>query len=200
MTDLNSKKRCFTQIAEGDKKAFDVFFKYYYPKLIQFARIYVDSVPQAEDVVADVLTNILVNRKRVFILDHFESYLYFSVKNKAISSIKRQQRENPFLFDSSDIILNSMAETDPHEMLVGVELQDQVDEIIRQFPPKRKMVFQLIREEGFTYRQVAELMNISERTVEVHLKLAVKELREGIENFLGDRKSRKNMHKTSEKH
>jgi RNA polymerase sigma-70 factor (family 1) len=190
MTDLNSRKRCFTQIAEGDKKAFDAFFKYYYPKLIQFARIYVDSLPQAEDVVADVLTNILSNRKRVFILDHFESYLYFSVKNKAISSIKRQQREKPFLFDSNDIILNSMAVTDPHELMVGVELQDQINEITQQFPAKRKMVFQLIREEGFTYRQVAELMNISERTVEVHLKLAVKELREAVENFLNDKKSR----------
>ncbi|MCE7070832.1 RNA polymerase sigma-70 factor [Dyadobacter sp. CY327] len=200
MIDSNSKKQYFARIAEGDKSAFDVFFKHYYPKLIKFAQIYVDSVQQAEDVVADVLTNVLINRKRVFALDHFESYLYFSVKNKSITSIKRQQRENPFIFDSNEFILNSMAVADPHDLLVGVELQDQVNQITQQFPPKRKMVFQLIREEGFTYRQVAELMNISERTVEVHLKLAVKELREGIEIFLGDGRSAKITQKAPAKH
>lgn len=196
MIDSDSKRQCFNQIAQGDKKAFDVFFKHYYTKLLQFARNYVDALPQAEDVVADVLTNILINRKKVFSLDHFESYLFFSIKNKALTSIKKQQRENPYLFDSNEIVLNSLAVTSPHEALEGQELQETINRITQGFPPKRKMVFQLIREEGLSYRQVAELMSISERTVEVHLKLALNELRQGIENYLGEEHTRKNRIKT----
>src|SRR5690606_37710903 len=85
-------------------------------------------------------------------------------------------------------ISNLDTAADPHELLMEQELSERVNRIIQNFPPKRKMVYKLIREEGFSYRQVADLMEISERTVEVHLKLAIKDLRENVDQYL-DRKT-----------
>lgn len=181
------------QIAEGDKKAFDIFFKHYYPKLIQFACIFVSSTQQAEDVVADVLTNMLIHRKRVFILEHFEAYLYSSVKNKALSSIKRQEKVNSYPQNLQNFRQMAAVSADPHELLVEQELHTLIREIIHNFPPKRKIVFQLIREDGLSYRQAADLMEISERTVEVHLKLAVKALRQRIEQYMDQKETKKAM-------
>ena len=188
-----NKNSCFEQIVAGNKEAFDVFFKHYYPKLIQFARIYVNSLQQAEDVVADVLSNLLIHRKRVFALEHFEAYLYTSVKNKALSAIKRKVKTNPYPLEFVEFEPRAGADANPLELLVGQELRDQIFRIIHDLPPKRKMVFQLVREEGLSYRQVAHLMEISERTVEVHLKLAVKALREGVEHYWGQKVVKKTL-------
>jgi RNA polymerase sigma-70 factor (family 1) len=185
------KRFCFDQIAEGNKKAFDVFFKHYYPKLVQFARMYVNSLQQAEDVVADVLTNLLIHRQRVFALDHFEAYLYSSIKNKSLSSIKRKDRANPYPLEFVDFHPKTPGVADPFDVLIEKELRDEIGRIIHNLPPKRKMVFQLVREEGLSYRQVSQLMEISDRTVEVHLKLAIEALRKGVESYLEKGKAKK---------
>jgi len=182
MADIENRSLCFAQIAKGDKAAFDKFFESYYPKLLQFARLFVASQQQAEDVVADVLTNLLIQRERVFALDHFEAYLYSSVKNKALSSLKRRHNTETSLDVEHQPL--QISTSDPYQLLEQKEFNEFVIQIIENLPTKRKMVFQMIREEGLSYREVAELLDISERTVEVHLKLAVKDLRENIALYL----------------
>lgn len=189
MAEIENRSLCFAQIAKGDKKAFDLFFKNYYPKLLQFARLWVSSPQQAEDVVADVLTNLLIHRERVFALDHFESYLYSSIKNKALSSLRKLERMVPEMDNDHQPV--QVATSDPYQLLEQKEFKEFISQIIDSLPTKRKMVFQMIREEGLSYREVAELLDISDRTVEVHLKLAIKDLRENIEHYL----SRKVMHR-----
>src|SRR5690554_6697974 len=116
MTDFKNKRLCFFQIAEGNKTAFDAFFEHYYPKLIRFACIYVSSRAQAEDVVSDVLTNLLIHRKRVFTLEHFEAYLYSSVKNKALSFIKREERIASFPMELHQNKPVAKTDLDPYEI------------------------------------------------------------------------------------
>lgn len=189
MADIENRSLCFALIAKGDKEAFDLFFRHYYPKLLQFASLWVSSQEQAEDVVADVLTNLLVHRERVFVLDHFEAYLYSSVKNKALSTLKKLQKTAPETEAAHQPLQASTS--DPYQLLEQREFREFVSQIIENLPPKRKMVFKMIREESLGYREVAELLDISERTVEVHLKLAIKDLRTHIENYL----NRKVIHK-----
>ena len=73
---------------------------------------------------------------------------------------------------------------DPHEMLVGIELYGQINKLIERLPPKRQQVYRLIKDDDMCYKDVAKLMDISERTVEVHLKIAVRELRSSIVGYL----------------
>jgi len=172
------KKSLFRRIAHGEKAAFDDFFDLYYVRLVQFAQLFVDTTEQAEDVVSDVLTTLLTRRDRVFNLENFEAYLYSSVKNRAISTIRRKQVADGYV---EHIVRNTAP--DGHDALVSRELHDLVARVIDSFPPKRRMVFQLIRDEELTYAQVAELLDISVRTVEVHLRLAIRELRERIDAY-----------------
>lgn len=182
MTKNDDMKVCFLLIAEGNKQAFDLFFTKYYSKLVRFAKFYVHSLVVAEDVVADVLTNMLANKMEVFRYDHFEAYLYQSVRNRALNVLNSTKRfSNDDLASLQEEFIGSQTVSNPYEQLVGEELSGLVKKVVSNFPEKRKMVYQLIKEENFSYKKVAELMNISERTVEVHLKLAVKELRETIE-------------------
>ncbi len=72
----------FTLIAAGNKKAFDRFFMIYYMRLVNFSNLILRDKNSAEDVVSEVLTNLLMEKERVFRLKNFESYLYTAVKNK----------------------------------------------------------------------------------------------------------------------
>jgi RNA polymerase sigma-70 factor (family 1) len=181
---ISDKISLFKRISEGDKEAFDIFFESYYLKLIHFAQIFVDSEQQAEDIVSEVLTNILINRKKIFVLENFDAYLYSSVKNKALSLVKRRKVADDYSKHVCNTEQNNFTFVDPHDLLVEKEFNSLIFKVIDGLPPKRKMVFQLIREEGFSYRQVAELLDISDRTVEVHLKLAIKSLRKKVKEYL----------------
>lgn len=188
MSSISDKKFLFKQISEGNNKAaFDIFFEHYYPKLIQFARIFVCSEQQAEDVVSEVLTNMLVRRKKVFALNNFEGYLFSSVKNKALSAIRKQRVADDYSQNMAKNQYNFISFLNPHDQLAQQEFHTFIYEVIENMPPKRKMVFQLIRSEGLSYSEVADLLDISDRTVEVHLRLAVKTLRKRVEeNLLQD--------------
>jgi RNA polymerase sigma-70 factor (family 1) len=183
MTNIPDKNLIFKQISEGNKEAFDTFFERYYPKLVRFAQIFVDSQQQAEDVVSDVLTNMLINRKKVFLLDNFDGYLYSSIKNKALSSIRKNKVADSYSQEERKY-QNIFTFVDPHHLLVEHEFENVINKVIENLPPKRKMVFKLIREEGLSYCQVADLLDISDRTVEVHLSLAIKALRKKVEEYL----------------
>ena len=190
MSETNDKHLLFSQVAAGDKQAFDTFFDRYYAKLVQFAGIFVHDEPQAEDIVADVLTRMLVHRERVFRLPHIEAYLYASVKNRALSSLKKQERVTYFSQQLPPLTHAAPVVASPYEVLVTQELHRLIDKTIQALPPKRRMVFQLLREEDLSYRQVADLMEISERTVEVHLRLAIKTLRQVVEHYLGQQETK----------
>lgn len=184
MDKVTRKETLFRRIAEGDKKAFDVFFNLYYDKLIQFAKLYVDSVPQAEDVVSDVLTSMLLQRERVFLVGNFDAYLYSSIKNKALSSLRNRRVAEAHAAYLTHDRKDSEIFPDPHNGLVTGELRKVIEGVIARLPPRRKMVFQLVRDEELSYSEVAALLEISVRTVEVHLRLAVAELRKTVEAYL----------------
>ncbi|HAK28549.1 MAG TPA: RNA polymerase sigma-70 factor, partial [Sphingobacterium sp.] len=64
------------------------------------------------------------------------------------------------------------------------ELRVRLDQLVSELPEKCQLVFKLSREEGLTYKQIAEHMNISVKTVETQLSRALKKIRAGIQRFL----------------
>jgi len=72
--------------------------------------------------------------------------------------------------------------------LLNDEIHKKLNAAIQNLPPKRRMVFKLVKDENFSYRETANLLSISERTVEVHLKLAIKDLRVVLQEIYGEYK------------
>lgn len=174
----------FYRIAmENDRESFNIFFKHYHSKLIRFAALFVPNYDQAEDIVSNVLTRILKNRKKIFLMDNFEGYLFRSIKNEAINFLKKEKRMPVYsINESEDFICGEFI--DPLEKLISNELRLLVANTIEKLSPKRRMVYKLIKDEGLKYKEAGELLDISERTVEVHLKLAIREIREVVLKYI----------------
>ena len=184
MSTSKSNVVLFSLIAEGDKKAFDKFFGIYYIRLVNFSNLFLSDRGSAEDVVSEVLTNLLIEKERIFNMKNFESYLYTAVKNKSLTQLTKSKRELKIDWSIETANLSTPQLT-PLDLLEAQELGEFINKIVDNLPRKRKMVFQLIRQDGLTYKQVGEIMDISTRTVEVHLKLAIQYFRREIATFLG---------------
>lgn len=191
MTDLHLRNLLNRLAESDDKSAFTIFFNEYYSRLIQFAMLFVHSYSLAEDVVSEVLIRLVRRRKELCNIQNFKGYLFQSVKHEALNQLKQYKRQRDVLKpleDEKDHFLPDLV--DPCEQLLEKELRAIVFKIVNELPPKRRMVYKLVKDEGMRYRDVAELLEISERTVEEHLKIAVRSLREGVTAYFAEKRQK----------
>lgn len=170
---------------ENCRRSFDRFFDYYYPKLVDFANFYIESHESAEEVASDVLLKLFVNRHKLLFIKKLDAYLYKSVKNQSISYLRKAKQNCQLTPIDGEPMVNDIIEPDasPERKYIGDEFYSVVLKIIENMPPRRQMIFRLVKQEGKTYKEVSELLNISPKTVEVHMGLAIAHIRESLEKY-----------------
>jgi RNA polymerase sigma-70 factor (family 1) len=172
------------RIAQKDEMAFKEFFDHYYPRLVQFSLTFVPGVIAAQEIVSDLLYKILKNPKSLVKVNDFDNYLYIAVRNQSRTYLKKNLHYAQM--DSLDVkedYLLPAKSPNPESALISEELFKLINKIIRELPPKRRVIFQLVKEEKKKYREVAEILNISVKTVELQMSLALKELRQEIADY-----------------
>lgn len=170
---------------ESDSKAFRDFFNLFYARLLRLANYYLSSMYASEEVVSYVFIGVWKNRKNLQDISKVEAYLFTAVKNKCINYM----RDNK---SSQMVPLNDLYETShlefssPMNELLNQELREKVLGIIDNLPPRCKLVFELVKDEGLKYKEVAEMLDISVKAVEAHVSKAMITLRKGIYPYIKD--------------
>ena len=173
------------RIAEQDEQqAFSMFFKLYHSKLLLLARMFVSSSLEADDVVSDVLIKLLRNRRQTFNKKNFLGFLYTCVKNQAFDHIRKQKKHRHLELNQSNVDFFIQHKSNPCQQLEGKELEKIIFDCVEGLPPRRKLIYKLIKDDGLSYKEVANLLNISVRTVEVQLRFAVRKLKFTIDDYL----------------
>jgi len=177
-------KLLIKRISRREESAFKELFDLYYPKLIQIALAYVPGIVAAQEMVSDVFYKLLKNPHHLLKVSNLDNYLFLSVRNQSFTYLKRNRKRN--LTDSLDhkedyIVVDKR---NPESSLISRELHALIRKTINELPPKRKAIFLLVKEEGKKYREVAEIMDISVKTVEVHMSLALKNIRMVVTGYL----------------
>ena len=153
----------------------------FYPKLFRLAIYYVKVKALAEEIVSDTFLSIWEQRSQLLEVHDFNAYVYQIAKNTSITYLRKQTnpKEN---IDSADVnALFNPTET-PESELISAELMSHLNQAVEKLPERCKLVFKLIREENLRYKEVASMLNISIKTTEAHMALAVKKLREALKN------------------
>jgi RNA polymerase sigma-70 factor (family 1) len=164
------------KVAKGDENAFTQLYLHFGKKLILFGISLVRSKEIAEELVEDVFVKLWANRHTITSIDNITVYLYVAVKNKALN--KLSQKANELIaapFDYLDTTLNEFA-ADPYDLMITSEMMDRMHQVIETLPPRCKMIFKLIREDGLRYKEVAEILNISVNTIDAQMAIAVKKI------------------------
>lgn len=185
MGDKELNKLLIKVSKENCRKSFDRIFDYYYPKLVDFAYFYFESREPAEEAVSDVLLKLFVKRHSMLIIEKPEAYLYRAVKNQSISYLRKSKKDYQLFTLNDPPVINKVTEpgASPERKFIQEEFYVAVKKIIDKMPPRRKMIFKLVKQEGKSYKDVAQLLNISVKTVEVHMGLALTDIRESLEKY-----------------
>lgn len=142
----------------------------------------IGDIDKSEDIVQDVFVKLWKHKIHLESQHHIKSYMYTMVRNHTIEVIRRDHigskinKEILHLYDHESESQINEAE------LENFQLLDQIYVSIRQLPPKCGEVFTMAKVNGLSYAQIAEIMNISVKTVEAHMSKALKLLRDMLSN------------------
>ncbi|MCG8306866.1 MAG: RNA polymerase sigma-70 factor [Cytophagales bacterium] len=169
-------------IQNGDEQVFEKLFRDQYPVLCGYARKYLDDMDQAEEIVQEMFFNFWQKRKKLEINTSIEAYLFRSVRNACLNYLKHLKiREEHRLTASRE---PGERAPEVHDRIVALELQERIERVIEQLPTERKKIFKMSRYEELKYKEIAERLNLSVKTVEVQMSKALKYLRIHLSDYL----------------
>ena len=171
-----------TRIARfEDQKAYKELFVTLYPPLFRFITGIVKSKPVAEEIISDVFIKVWEKRKDLEGVVNLTVYCFVIAKNLSLNILEKQRRTKTLnIEDYSDSL--SELYIDPEELMITSEMADRINLAVDSLPARCKMIFTLVKENDFKYKEVAEIMNISTKTVENQLAIALKKISTSI-NF-----------------
>ena len=161
---------------ESDINAFEQLYRFLYSRLIRFSVYYVGDKQAAEDLVTEVFVKCWENRTSGTTVLNPESYFFIAVKNQSLKHLKKKSSVTFIDLADVDEDVSATAQT-PQYLLETKELHKQLNLAIESLAPQAREVFRLIKEGGMKYKEVAELLNISPRTVQTQLFRAIAKLR-----------------------
>jgi len=165
-----------------DSKAFEQLFRVHYSELTVYARRFLEDVESAEELVQDVFFKFWENRAKFGQIVSVRAYLYQTVRNACINAINQKKTEQKYRNHVSyQLQIDELELTD---WLAADELSRKIEECIEKLPPARKNVFILSKIEHLKYKEIAEKLNISVKTVENQIGQALKFLRDELSEFL----------------
>jgi RNA polymerase sigma-70 factor (family 1) len=178
------------RIRGGDEAAFEQLFLEQYPRLCMLAARMLGSDALAEELVQDVLLHIWDHRETWDITSSVAGYLATAVRNRALNLLQRERTEQRWAEGVRDrgwehpvIALHGEQET-PDEHVTSGELGDAIAQAIEKLPPRCRQAFILRRQRQLSYTEIAQIMEISPKTVEIQIGLALKTLRKQLSAWL----------------
>lgn len=169
-------KGLFHRIANfDDQEAYKEVFYILQPGLNQFAFSILKSAQEAEDIVSDAFIRIWEKRKLLLNVESPRFYMYSAIKNLSLNRLKRNRRQHSFLSEEWSVQLSGIY-ADPEQMMISGEVIRRIQLAIESLPPRCRMIFKLIREDGLKYKEVAELLSVSVKTVEAQMAIAMRKI------------------------
>jgi RNA polymerase sigma-70 factor (ECF subfamily) len=177
---MTDDRNLFILIKQSDKKSFELLFRTYYAPLCQFSRKYVKDKDDCEEIVQGFFLKIWDKREELEITSSVKNYLFSSIRNRCLNYIKHEKIKLEY---HSEMLKNPDGQIDTTNFIMEVDLIDRIDQSIAALPARRREIFVMSREHGLKYREIADQLGISIKTVETQMGQALKELRENLKEY-----------------
>lgn len=183
--DPNSKqieKELVIRLIEGDYVAFEKIYHIYVRRVYYFALRYLKNSDDTEEMVQEVFTKIWENRANLNPELSFSGYLLTITKNTIFNDNRKKVNHYSYCEYVINYLNNSAR--DLERTIVFKDLMEKVNQSIDNLPPKRQEIFKLSRLQGLSHKEISAKFNISEKTIETHMRLAFKDLKRDIGSLL----------------
>ncbi len=169
----------FNKVKNDDQRAYEVLFKAHYESLCRFALRFLDDKDEAEEVVQEVFCKIWDKRKSLSFTSSFKAYVFTSVRNKCFNHHEHMKVRH----QHQDHVKHTTSEADTG-ILEEVDLERKIEEAVASLPEQCRKVFKMNRFEGLKYKEIAEQLGISPKTVENQMGKALKVMRLQLKDYL----------------
>ncbi|MCD4737406.1 MAG: RNA polymerase sigma-70 factor [Bacteroidales bacterium] len=164
----------------ADKARFRELYELYYKRLCHFGLRYVREIETAEDIVHEVFINLWEKRETIDPEKSVKAYLFRSVANRCLNYIRDHKK-----FDTEkETGAIETEEISEHQMLEQEELENRIERVIESLPDRCRQIFKMNRFEEKKYREIADELGISIKTVEIQISKALKVLRVNLKDYL----------------
>ncbi|MEA3461064.1 MAG: RNA polymerase sigma-70 factor [Bacteroidota bacterium] len=161
-------------IREGDLTSFESLYETYYQPLCNFAYLFLNDEEASRDLVSELFVGLWNRRKKLNIKQSIKSYMYKSAKNAVVS----YQRKRKIRFvELKEEAIEPLSDVSPEILLLKKEFQSVLNQAIGGLPEKSGLVFRMKKLDGLSYREIAQVLNITEKTVENHMAIAIRKIR-----------------------
>lgn len=169
------EKELLNKIKNGDSGAFRHFINLYSENLYFFALGYVHTREIAEEVVSDVFLAVWQNRHKLDQIRVLKSWLLVITKNQAISYLRKEPLDTTVSIDDVEEVGDYFIPyiQPPDNNIISREETDRINNAINALPPKCKEVFMLAKIEKIPYKEISQILNISVKTINIHIAKAV---------------------------
>lgn len=178
---MKSTLEYIDKIQRGDEIAFSYFVNTYSKDLFFYARCFVKTKELAEEVVSDVFLDVWKNRFKIGEIQNMKVWLLTLTHNKSITYLRKEEHNGSTVSWDEIEDFHIIGELQsPDEKIISAEEMAQINNIIRTLPPKCKMVFVLAKIERLPYKEIAEMLGISVKTINVHVAKALELISTGL--------------------
>lgn len=181
MREMTAMNDLLGRISKGDQDAFRLFFDSQYPKVNRFVSYLIRKGEVKEEVISDVFLSVWQQREKMTVIVNLDAYLYTLTRNKALDYIR--QSAIPVAVEQLSVGFIS-GDGSPEDNLMNKELDEKIRESIESLPEKCKLVFLMAKEQGLKYREIAEILQISEKTVNAQMVIALKKMNTALHTYL----------------
>jgi RNA polymerase sigma-70 factor (ECF subfamily) len=162
-----------------NEKAYKTLFDKYYKPLKLYINSYTKNQELSDDIVQQCFISIWERRKKLSIKTSLKSYLYSSCYNIFIDQYRKEVKNYKLLDELKEKALRKKIVEDPK---IFDERVAKLKRIIESLPPRCKEILLMNKFQEYTYSEIAEILNISKKTVDAQMQTAFKKLREGFKN------------------
>lgn len=177
---LVSIKELQVRIANADESALKQLHDQVYKHLFHGAMTITRSRAAAGEIVNDVFVKIWVNRSQLSDIDNLDAYLFTITRNLSLDYLRKVSGKHFYNIDEVAFPVLTVAPSAEDSMICG-ELIKKINEEINKLPPKCKLIFKLVKVDELKYKEVAALLDISVKTVEAQMSIALKKLHMAIQ-------------------
>ncbi|WP_370862678.1 RNA polymerase sigma-70 factor [Parabacteroides faecis] len=173
------------QLKDGNEKVFEQIVKSYWPRLYAFANIYVINKEAAKEIVQDTFLVLWSQRKYLEDNTCLITYLMVVGRNKCLNYLKSLQLHTIPIDELNEYTVYQRSnvyvlEDDSLEILITKELAQAIATSLEKLPAQTKEIFMLSRYNGLKNKEIADQLGISTKSVEYHIKNALKQLKSDL--------------------
>ena len=172
-----------SQVATGDTRAFRQIFDALFSNLTKFSFSFVHSKEAATEIVDELFVQLWIKRADIMKINDLRVYLYTATKNASLNYISKKAKQievEPY----ENLIVHMTDLVSPEQIMITKEMLQKIKEAVDSLPPRCKLIFKFVREDGLSYSEVAEILGLSIKTIDAQMVIAVARIRGKLMNVI----------------